>query len=673
MSRLNDLLRQLEAKDPALARDLRQEYDALADRRAFGLNFERHTPEVVELPGRRVRKGDKVHVLPERGKNPVVENARLWRVVSINREAGVATLEDASVEPVETSEVALGELVVAAESRDSIYPGLVSTGKVEQGGDKPFHTVINAENYHALQTLLFTHRGQVDCIYIDPPYNTGNEGWIYNDKYVAGDDHYKHSKWLAFMERRLVLARELLKPTGVIIVAIGDEEHHRLRMLMDQVFAAENYLAGITWQGNTSALAKHTGGGVDYMLIYAHDRQWHIDSVGQWKMPKDGVEDVLAAGRACWESSDRNADVASEALKKWWRKNKARFDSSLPVYDRIDDTGRIYFGGPLGNGLPRPNLQYDLLHPVTGLPVRRHPNGWAHSRERMEANVASGLIIFGQDHTTTATYKMYLEDYATQVPLPSFRRDRRASTLHLQKVLGDKRFPFPKDVEILQRWIRMVAPTDAVVLDFFAGSGTVGEAVARLNEDDGGTRQSILVTNNEAAAADAKKLRKDGHRPGDPDWEAKGVYEFVTKPRIETVVTGVRPDGSAYSEGLEQNVEFFNLTYEAPLRVSSNREFAKVAPLLWMRAGSSGRRIDDIAAGWDVADTYGVLVDLDKTEKFLKALAEGGDDVAIVFVVTDEDRLFQSIVRELPGHIEAVRLYEAYLRNFEIESGRSML
>ena len=106
----------------------------------------------------------------------------------------------------------------------------------------------------------------------------------------------------------------------------------------------------------------------------------------------------------------------------------------------------------------------------------------------------------------------------------------------------------------------------------------------------------------------------------------QGVYEYVTKPRIETVATGIRPDGSTYSEGLEQNVEFFTLTYEAPLRVSSNREFAKVAPLLWMRAGSRGRRIDDISAGWDVADSYGVLADLDQTEPFLKAVAEGGDD-----------------------------------------------
>jgi len=207
LSRLNDLIRQLRLKDPALADDMEREVSALADRRAFGLNFERHTPEAVELPGRRVRRGDKVRVLPPRGTMPTKSDERLWRVASIGTTDGnkVATLESLGDE--ETRPAAVADLVVVAEFREPIYPGLVSTGKVERGGDKPFHTVINGENYHALQTLLFTHRDQVDLIYIDPPYNTGSADWIYNDRYVSGDDLYRHSKWLAFMERRLVLAR----------------------------------------------------------------------------------------------------------------------------------------------------------------------------------------------------------------------------------------------------------------------------------------------------------------------------------------------------------------------------------------------------------------------------------------------------------------------------------
>src|SRR4051812_40233388 len=165
MSRLNDLLRELRAREPALARDLELEIAALADRRAFGLNFERHVPEAVELPGRKVRKGDKVRILPPRGQMPKKADEKLWRVLGIDRSAGKATLEPLalpapdSVGPVvEAGEAHLGastaaleDLVVVAEFRDPIYPGLISTGKVERGGDKPFHIVINAENFHALE------------------------------------------------------------------------------------------------------------------------------------------------------------------------------------------------------------------------------------------------------------------------------------------------------------------------------------------------------------------------------------------------------------------------------------------------------------------------------------------------------------------------------------------
>jgi adenine-specific DNA-methyltransferase len=205
VSHLSDLLQQLRVKEPELAADIEKEVAALVDRRAFGLNFERHVPDAVELPGRKVRKGDKVRILPPRGEPKSKADEKLWLVVGIDRKAGSAFLQARGVQ--EQASAAIEDLVVVAEFRDPIYPGLVSTGKVARGGERPFHTVINAENYHALETLLFTHRGKVDCIYIDPPYNTGSEGWIYNDNYVAADDLYKHSKWLAFIERRLVLAK----------------------------------------------------------------------------------------------------------------------------------------------------------------------------------------------------------------------------------------------------------------------------------------------------------------------------------------------------------------------------------------------------------------------------------------------------------------------------------
>ena len=242
MSRLSSLLRRVEKQDPQLAADLKREVDALSGRRAFGLNFERHIPETVELPNRPVRRGDKVRFLPERGPSPNGVDQGLWRVARIRRtnEGRVADLlrhQDSEAEQ-QTASRAVDDLVVVAEFRDPIYPGLVSTGKVARGGDKPFHTVINAENFHALQVLLYTHEGKVDAIYIDPPYNTGARDWKYNNDYVEAEDSYRHSKWLAMIERRLLIARRLLNPTAsVLIVTIDEKEFLRLGLLLDKTFA----------------------------------------------------------------------------------------------------------------------------------------------------------------------------------------------------------------------------------------------------------------------------------------------------------------------------------------------------------------------------------------------------------------------------------------------------
>lgn len=238
MSRLTELLRQARKADEQLGKDLEAEIAALTKRRTFGLVFEQHQPEAVELPGRAVRRGDKVRVLPPRGEVKQGDQ-RLWRVDRIERVDGtrVAHLSVLEAERPEEQSVLVDDLVVVAEFRDRIYPGLVETGRVERGGDKPFHTVINAENYHALEMLTYTHRHSIDAIYIDPPYNTGAKDWKYNNNYVEGDDDYRHSKWLAFMERRLEIAKELLDPDGsVLIVTIDEKEYARLALLLEQTF-----------------------------------------------------------------------------------------------------------------------------------------------------------------------------------------------------------------------------------------------------------------------------------------------------------------------------------------------------------------------------------------------------------------------------------------------------
>jgi adenine-specific DNA-methyltransferase len=204
----------------------------------------------------------------------------------------------------------------------------------------------------------------------------------------------------------------------------------------------------------------------------------------------------------------------------------------------------------------------------------------------------------------------------------------------------------------------------------------------RLNHHDGGRRQCISITNNEVNAEEQLARRRSGLRPGDASWEKWGICDYITNPRIAAAITGRTPDGEEIkgdykftdefpmAQGFEENAEFFTLTYEIPVSVNHNRAFARIAPLLWMRAGSEGRRIDKPPAqGWEVADTYGLLTDLDRAAPFCKAVETTGG-IRIAYIVTDDDRRFQSVARRLPDAVEPVRLYEAYLTNFRFSMGR---
>jgi len=722
MSRLNDLLRELRNREPALARDLEREVAALADRRAFGLNFERHVPEAVELPGRKVRKGDKVRILPIRGQLPTVGGEQLRRVVTVDRSARTALLErlaaaEAVVEGeddarLESSTAALDDLVVVAEFRDPIYPGLVSTGKVERGGDKPFHVVINAENYHALQTLLFTHRGRVDCIYIDPPYNTGAKDWKYNNDYVADDDLYRHSKWLAFMERRLQIAKDLLDPeSSVLIVTIDEKEYLRLGLLLEQVFP-EASIEMITSVVSSKGVARfgQFSRVEEYIFTVRMGSQEVLLSEGN----------MLDDSRSAKAKVGQTVDWLGLRRREPTARRGARPKQFYPVFvnretgyihsigDEItDDVDRLAIGEPQGTFSVWPLLPdgTEGLWGITPDTARSYlSQGYLRARNykpkkkyvaiqyltsgTVKAMETGDVEVTGRDEdgAVIATYKSAKGVIPKRVWNMASHNAETGGTVLLSKLVPGRRFPFPKSLYAVEDCLRFFVgdkPT-ATIVDFFSGSGTTAHAVMRLNKQDEGRRQSIIITNNEVADSEQKALRQRKLRPGDPEWEELGICEYITKPRIEAAIAGRTPDGDPIkgdyrftdefpiADGFEENVEFFTLTYEAPLRVASNREFAKVAPLLWLRAGSRGRRINDISKGWDVADAYGVLADLDRADEFLAAIRSSGS-VSTAFIVTEEDRLFEAVARELPDHMEPIRLYAAYLRNFEIESGRGSL
>ena len=701
MARIHDLIRQLETKDPSLAEELSREVRALSDRRAFGLNFERHTPEQVELPGRPVRKGDKVHVLPPRGELPKKENNRIWFVSKISRGDEPLAKLIALDNQEETREVAMVDLVVVAEFRDPIYAGLVSTGKVERGGEKPFHTVINGENFHALEALMFTHRGKVDAIYIDPPYNTGARDWKYNNDYVEADDLYRHSKWLAFMERRLLLAKQLLNPEdSVLIITIDEKEYLRLGLLLEQIFPESNIqmVTSVINPSGSSRQGAFSRSDEYIFFVFLGNAELHPST-------DDMLHKSLETRKVRWDGLVRRGATG---------RRSARPNLFYPIYLERKSGRFVGVGSPLDASEPRENVQSpeDVIC-LFPLGSDGSEMTWGISYSKFSEHVEKGFVKFGafdplegrrplyhlQSGTISAIEAgsieilgrdedgtLILAEYSKPVrPMTTWNKASHSAGDHgsslLRKILPGRSFPFPKSLYAVEDALRFFVSEkpDAVILDFFSGSGTTAHAVMRINRQDRGNRQVISITNNEVSAEEQHGLISKKLRPGDPEWEQFGICDYITKPRIYAVVSGLTPGGEPIdgdykftdefpmSDGFEENVEFFTLTYESQLQVASNRAFERIAPLLWMRAGSRGRRIESISSGWDVAESYGILFDLDFTESFIQAVI-AAKKLTHAFIYTEEDRLFESVARALPFNVEVVRMNDSYFRNAELEA-----
>jgi adenine-specific DNA-methyltransferase len=723
VSRLTDLISTAKAKDPQMGADLEREFRALSSRLSFGLNFERHRPEAVELPQRPVRRGDKVRVLPERGSTAKGDQ-RLWVVRKIAKDgekkrADIELLDELA----ERSNALVDDLVVIAEFRDIIYPGLVSTGKVSRGGDKPCHTVINGENFHVLKALTWTHRGKVDAIYIDPPYNTGAKDWKYNNDYVEKDDLYRHSKWLAMMERRLLLAKELLNPSdSVLIITIDEKEYLRLGLLLEQVFE-EAKIRMISTLINPKGVGVNEGfKRVDeYIFIVRFGSQGvtpsvspslgsrPIDHVERRSSDDDETEDEPVRAGLDWQTARRRdlqsvrrtrpgqfypiyvnvetglIEAIGEAIPHEQDRNSvAGRPGCVPVFPVRDDGTEMNWSVTAPTFLDRWTKGYARAGRVQ--PGKPQPYIIQYLKSGPIADIEEGRAIVEGRNADGSVVAYYNEPGAKAPPTQWNLRSHNAEhygTKILRALLPGRKFPFPKSLYAVEDVLRLflLNKPESITLDFFSGSGTTAHAVMRLNKQDGGNRQCISVTNNEVGADEQAVLREQGLRPGDPEWEQWGICDHITKPRVQAAITGISGNGEpiagAYkftdefpmSNGFEENAEFFTLTYETPVAVSYQTAFARIAPLLWLRAGSVGRRIEkQPAVGWDVVDSYGLLVELDKATDFLR-VARKAEGLRIAYIVTDDERRFQALARRLPEGVEAIRLYESYLTNFAFANG----
>lgn len=706
LSKLTALIDQLKAKDPLLGSDLDREFKALSSRLSFGLNFERHSPEAVELPLRPIRKGDKVRVLPARGTNPGKRDLRLWIVKKTHKETKQATLALANTDKPEELLASLDDLIVVAEFRDTIYPGLVSTGKVSRGGDKPWHTVINGENYHALKALTFTHRGKVDAIYIDPPYNTGAKDWKYNNDYVEGDDLYRHSKWLAMMERRLLVVKELLDPLdSVLIVTIDEKEYLRLGLLLEQLYpdASIQMVSSVINPKGSARTGRFSR--VDEYIYFVF---FGTSKVSPWRT--DMLREVQEDGRSVrWAGLMRNGEgsrrtrIASMFFPIYIDKKTGQYHSTgepppvdvkpqeIPVPEGtiaifpIDGNGQELMWRLSPNSLREyleiGHAKFGARNKKTGL------RSISYLQSGIRQMIENGEIVATGRDSEGALELEFADSVGTKSPGTLWNMVSHSASEHgaglLKKMVPSRRFPYPKSLYAVEDCLRFVLSKkkSAVVLDFFSGSGTTAHALMRINRQDGGNRLCISITNNEVAADEQKELRERGLRPGDTEWEKNGICDYITKPRVASAITGRTPDGERIkgeysftdefpmSEGFEENAEFFTLTYETPISVSHNRAFERISPLLWMRAGSRGNRIEKLPSdGWAVAETYGILIQLDHATQFLKAVGKTSS-LRVAYIVTDDERRFQALAQRLPRGVEAVRLYESYLTNFAFANG----
>ena len=405
------------------------------------------------------------------------------------------------------------------------------------GHDHGGNLIVQGDNLHALKALLPRYAGQVKCIYIDPPYNTGNEGWVYNDNVNSpeirrwlgevvgreGETLDRHDRWLCMMYPRLVLLKQFLREDGAIFVSIDDNEVATLRLLLDEIFGAANFVGDVIWQHSVQAK------GYSGTLSLHHNH-------------------TLIFGRSGFRLGDL-----------------ARTDEHNVNYSNPDgDPKGAWRSGDVRNALVRPNLMYDITTP-NGNVIHYPPKGWRFSRETFERECSEGKIVFNKDQTRIIR-KIYLSEQTGRVPESIWFSQEagttREATGEVSEILGSKEsFDTPKPTRLIQRILQIATDKDSLVLDSFAGSGTTGHAVLKQNAEDGGNRRFILVEMDDAIARN------------------------VTAERVRRVAQGYTNAKEQAVEGLGGGFQFCRLSaeplFDADGQIRRDVTFAQLAEFVW--------------------------------------------------------------------------------------------
>lgn len=384
----------------------------------------------------------------------------------------------------------------------------VSDREIATAPGEGYNFILEGDNLHSLRLLEKTHRGKIDLIYIDPPYNTGNKDFIYDDAFVDKTDLFSHSKWLSFMDKRLRIAKGLLSDDGVIFISIDNNENSTLRLLCDEIFGEENYIDTISWfkKASPSNDAQYFSNDIEYIIVYARNKQiWRPKRLPLTEKQLKYYQNPDNDERGPWNSATYTC-------------NKSKSE--------------------------RPNLYYPITNPYTGDVVYPSETAvWKYSAEQTARYQQDGRLFWGVNGTAkTPRFKKFLSEHEGVVNRTLWHYDDVHHTQGASSELKEMRivgFATPKPTRLIERIIEIASKPDSIILDFFAGSGTTGHAVLKYNSTHtDSNRRFILCTNNEG-----------------------GICENVTYPRVKTVITGKREDGSEYSEGIPANVMYFRTDF----------------------------------------------------------------------------------------------------------------
>lgn len=685
MSAIDTLIAQIS--DPRLRERLTAEWGNAKKEKKFGLVFEDHLPELLPLHGAKPHKGDLVC----RRQGALKD---VWQVKQVRDGVATCVRPSSEIHPSEPNraaaeavEFSLDELLVVREFGEPIFPALVPVDAVANGPvDAPWHTLIEADNYHALQLLDYLYAGQVDCIYIDPPYNTGARDWKYNNDYVDGNDGWRHSKWLAFIEKRLKLAKRLLKPdTGVLIVTIDEHEVHHLGMLLEREFP-EAYRQLVTIVINQKGVAQGRLSRAEEYALFCFN---------------PGV--TLAAHHDDLLSPDRG-DAKRFQTPRWERllrggtnsRREDRYGLFFPITVDPEKRKIIEIGDPLP-----PDQQPDLCNLSnrrTAWPLRTDGTlgnwrvspptlrvllekgyvklgGFDEARgtwtilylgQKAQNQIEAGVIEIVDRHEVTGEVTVrYTETQQRSIKTVWHRATHDAGNYGsslLRGILGEGgKFSFPKSLYATRDAVAAVVRDrpNAMIVDFFAGSGTTLNAVNLLNATDGGQRRCILVTNNEVSAEEAASLSARGLQPGDAEWEAQGICRSVTWPRSKYTILGQRDDGSVlggeYLTGKtverEKARSFQQIGFVDPVQLDTPAKKKQVVALI---DGLPQTLVKD-PCPFIVSEDHkaSVLFDPASDEDWLEAL-DGQEHITDFYIVTPIKRQFDQLkaqVAELLGPI----------------------